>query len=167
MTKRVIWSNDYENTRPKDWQEGFEEFCELNDLDAETEDINTYISETLNEYLYDERCNLRVKVDGTIVAFCNLGLWWGKQGGIKVFTSEIGDTLYSDCDIATWYCDDEEYRCDAVHHDGTNHYIYRVVKDLDNFLKAFDDGKITSEQDFIECKYTESVKPYIDKVYGW
>mgnify|MGYP003298886805 FL=1 len=33
-------------------------------------------------------------------------------------------------DYATWYIDSlGDLRCDAIHHDGTNHYLYRVYKD--------------------------------------
>ena len=40
------------------------------------------------------------------------------------------DCLYADPDYSTWYVDRlGDLRCDAVHHDGTNHYLYRAYKD--------------------------------------
>mgnify|MGYP000754919315 FL=1 len=33
-------------------------------------------------------------------------------------------------DYSTWYVDKNgDFRCDAIHHDGTNHYLYRAYKD--------------------------------------
>ena len=41
-----------------------------------------------------------------------------------------GTVLYSNTDYSTWYVDRlGDLRCDAIHHDGTNFYLYRVYKD--------------------------------------
>ena len=33
-------------------------------------------------------------------------------------------------DYSTWYVDKNgDFRCDSIHHDGTNHYLYRAYKD--------------------------------------
>ena len=40
-----------------------------------------------------------------------------------------GDYLDDDTDYSTWYVDRlGDLRCDAIHHDGTNHYLYRTYK---------------------------------------
>ena len=45
-------------------------------------------------------------------------------------SGNIKDCLYSDTDMTEWYVDRYgDLRADAVHHDGTNHYLYRVFKD--------------------------------------
>lgn len=45
-------------------------------------------------------------------------------------SGNIKDCLYSDTDMTEWYVDKYgDLRADAVHHDGTNHYLYRVFKD--------------------------------------
>ena len=53
------------------------------------------------------------------------------------------------------------------HHDGTNHYIYRELKD------GVDEDEVRNlmynrkfDYDAME-KYTTSVRPYIAEVYGW
>ena len=50
--------------------------------------------------------------------------------GYKMIDSgNIKDCLYSDTDMTEWYVDRYgDLRADAVHHDGTNHYLYRVFK---------------------------------------
>ena len=45
-------------------------------------------------------------------------------------SGNIRDCLYSDTDYTEWYVDKYgDLRADASHHDGTNHYLYRVFKE--------------------------------------
>ena len=61
----------------------------------------------------------------------DLGLWNGRRMGYKeIHSGNMRDCLYSDTDYSTWYVDRlGDLRCDDIHHDGTNHYLYRVYKD--------------------------------------
>ena len=61
----------------------------------------------------------------------DLGLWYGRRSGYKEIESgNIRDCLYADTDYSTWYVDRlGDLRCDAIHHDGTDHYLYRAYKD--------------------------------------
>lgn len=123
--KHIIWSNyglDYE-----DWRE---------DLEAEypslSENERLFLMYEINsEYLNDERLNLNVKLSRPILMVGNLGLWDGRRTGYKEIKSgNISDCLYGDTDYSTWYVDRlGDLRCEAIHHDGTNHYLYRVYKD--------------------------------------
>lgn len=120
----LIWSNnlDYENWR----DELEEEYPELTEYEriAIMYDVN-------NDYLNDERRNLDIQLSQPILIIADLGLWNGRRMGYKDIPSgNIRDCLYSDTDTATWYVDHlGDLRCDAIHHDGTNHYLYRVFKD--------------------------------------
>lgn len=166
-SKRIIWSNDYDATREEDWKEDFEDWCEDNGLDKEEEDIDDFINETLSNYLDDERANLNEKVDGVIVAFAKLGLWDGTHEGGAVVGRNVKDILRSDCDYVTWFCDRYNVRCDAVHHDGTNHYLYRVAKDEETAKRLaykFVYEGMTEKQ---AMKATKSLRPYVAKIYGW
>lgn len=125
--EHIIWSDyclDYE-----DWREDLEEqYPEL------TEDERIALMYEINaEYLDDERDNLNIQLRDTILVVGDLGLWHGRRMGYKEITSgNIRDCLYTerDIDYATWYVDKlGDLRCNAVHHDGTNHYLYRVYKD--------------------------------------
>lgn len=120
-----IWSNadlDYEEW--KDWME--EEYPTL----SEDERVAMMYEEN-GHYLEDERLNLDIQLSQPILVVADLGLWNGRRTGYKEIPSgNIRDCLYSDYDYTTWYVDrNGDFRCDDTHHDGTNHYLYRVYKD--------------------------------------
>ena len=83
------------------------------------------------EYLDDERLNLNVQLSQSILVVADIGRWNGRFMGYKEIESgNIRDCLYSDTDYSTWYVDKlGDLRCDAIHHDGTIHYLYRTYKD--------------------------------------
>ena len=54
------------------------------------------------------------------------------MGYKEISSGNIRDCLYSERDdeYVTWYVDKQgDLRCEAIHHDGTNHYLYRAYKD--------------------------------------
>lgn len=65
---------------------------------------------------------------------------------------------------------DSDFRCDAIHHDGTNHYLYRVYKDgvsetqIDNLKEKIYYGKAT-RADIV--RVTRRLGDDIAKVYGF
>lgn len=162
---RVIWNNtDYD-----EWER-----CMLIDYpdEASREEENIEITyerymEDCDNFLYDERANLDVPVDGVIICFADLGLWDGHHQGAKKFGSNVKNILYSDCDGIDWFCDRYNVRCEASHHDGSNSYLYRVAKDEEQANRlvqaiAYED---MTEEEF--RKATKSLRPYVAKVYGW
>jgi len=123
--EHIIWSNyflDYD-----DWKPHLEE--QYPDL-SEDERISL-MYEINNDYLGDERINLNIQLGRPILVIGGLGLWNGRRSGYKEIESgNIRDCLYADTNYSTWYVDKlGDLRCDAIHHDGTNHYLYRVYKD--------------------------------------
>jgi len=107
-----------------------------------------------------------------IIVIADLGRWNGRVSGYKeIMSGNIQDCLSSDTDYNTWYVDkDGDLRCDAIHHDGTNHYLYRTYKDT-----ATEDD-IEDLKDKIYCgrcsrkdieAVTERLGDEIGKVYGW
>lgn len=59
--RHMIWSN--RNLDIDDWREGYAEFLEGNNIDADPNDeqaIYKWMEETNNEYLNDERENLNI-----------------------------------------------------------------------------------------------------------
>ena len=125
--RHVIWSNydlDYE-----DWRDDLE--AEYPDL---TEDERMALMDEINgDYLDDERVNLNIQLSQPILVVGDLELWYGRRMGYKEIASgNIRDCLYSERDdeYVTWYVDKQgDLRCEAIHHDGTNHYLYRAYKD--------------------------------------
>lgn len=156
--RRVIWTND-----------DYDEWCEAMADEITDEEITPeYYAFCCETNLSDERCNLDVEVDGYIVCFASLGLWNGRRNGAKLVGTNVKKILYdNNCDLITWYCDVHNVRCDASHHDGSNHYLYRVADTKEKAERlihkiAFED---MSEEEF--RKRTKSLRPYIANVYGF
>lgn len=162
----LIWSNnspDYE-----DWRDNLEaEYPEL----TERERIDL-MYEINNSYLDDERVNLNIQLPRPILVIGDIGRWNGRVSGYKEIPSgNIRDCLYSDCDYTTWFVDKlGDLRCDAIHHDGANHYLYRVYKDgateeqINRLKSKIYNGTATRED---ITRVTKRLGDVIGKVYGW
>ena len=124
------------------------------------------------ENLYDERVNLNIQLSQPIIVIGDLGRWNGRVSGYKMIDSgNIKDCLYSDTDYNEWYVDKYgDLRADAVHHDGTNHYLYRVFKDgvtdtqIENLQDKIYNGKATRAD---ITRVTKRLGDDIAGVYGF
>lgn len=163
--RHIIWTDylDYD-----DWKEDLEEqYPEL----SENERIKL-MYEINGNYLDDERCNLDIQLSRPILVVGDLGLWNGRRMGYKEIESgNIRDCLYSDTDYATWFVDKNgDFRCDAIHHDGTNHYLYRAYKDgvsetqIDNLKEKLYRGTATRAD---ITRITRRLGDEIANVYGF
>lgn len=164
--EHLIWSNyalDYD-----DWKDDLEsEYPELSD--AERMEL---MAEINGDCLDDERINLNIQFSRPILVIADLGRWNGRFPGYKEIASgNIRDCLYSDTDYSTWYVDKlGDLRCDAVHHDGTNHYLYRTYKDgvseeqIDRLKEKIYRGAATRAD---INRLTNRLGDEIAKVYGW
>lgn len=132
--RHIIWSDI--SLDLDDWRESLEELYP-GYSDDELYDI---MVKSNAENLYDERVNLNIQLSQPIIVIGDLGRWNGRVSGYKMIDSgNIKDCLYSDTDYNEWYVDKYgDLRADAVHHDGTNHYLYRVytVDDIQHILKV-------------------------------
>ena len=79
--------------------------------------------------------------------------------------------MFSNTDYSTWYVDRlGDLRCDADHHDGSNHYLYRVYKDgvsetqMDNLKDKIYRG-VATRTDI--TRITRRLGDDIGRVYGW
>ena len=164
--KHLIWSNrdlDYE-----DWRTDLED--EYPGLTEEERILLMY--EHNDDNLDDERINLNIQLSQPILVIGDLGLWNGRRTGYREISSgNIRDCLSSDCDYTTWYVDRlGDLRCDAVHHDGRNYYLYRVYKDdattgqIERLKEKLLDGTAT-RQDI--TRITRRLGDEIGRVYGW
>ncbi len=164
--KHVIWSNyslDY-----KDWRDDME-----TEYPDKTEDERIQLMYDINSnYLDDERTNLSVQLSRPILVVADLGRWDGRYFGYKEIESgNIRDCLYSDTDYSTWFVDKlGDLRCDAIHHDGTNHYLYRTYKDgvsddqIDRLKDKIYEGKATRND---ITRLTRRLGDEIANVYGF
>ena len=79
--------------------------------------------------------------------------------------------LYADTDYTEWYVDKYgDLRADAIHHDGTNHYLYRVFKEgvsetqMENLRDKIYHGKATRAD---ITRLTRRLGDEIAAVYGF
>lgn len=132
IERHIIWSNV--NLDLDDWRDDMKDQLEMNGYtpDEITEDrLYEEMLDTNASYLDDERVNLNIQETQPIIVIADLGRWNGRFQGYKMIESgNIKDCLYSDTDYTEWYVDKlGDLRADAIHHDGTNHYLYRAFKD--------------------------------------
>lgn len=169
--RHIIWSDL--SLDPDDWRDDYKDFLEINGLDDDPNDENElykWMVETNEEYLADERTNLNIQLSQPIIVVGDLGLWHGRVMGYKMIDSgNIKDCLYADTDMTEWYVDKYgDFRADAVHHDGTNHYLYRVIKDsvsdtqLENLQNKLATGRATRAD---ITRITKRLGDEIAKVY--
>lgn len=170
MKKHIIWSNM--NLDIEDWREDYKESCENNDMEYDPNDdyaIYEWMMETNSEYLDDERMNLNKVVEGRILVIADLGLWNGRKSAYKIVDSgNIKDILGFTYDCAEFYGDGYNIRGTEVHHDGRNHYLYRVIREDRNIMNLLND--IWDGKEFTMKKlnyYTKSLYKDVAKVYGW
>ena len=125
-----------------------------------------------NDYLDNERANLNIQLSAPILVIGDIGRWNGRSDGYgEIKSGNIKDCLYSEADYKTWYVDKYgDLRCDAVHHDGTNHYLYRVYKSgvtdtqIDRLKEKILDG-VATRADI--TRITKKLGDDVAKVYGW
>ena len=123
-------------------------------------------------YLDDERANLSIQLSQPILMIADIGRWDGRYSGYgEIKSGKISDCLYSELDYATWYVDKlGDLRCDAIHPDGTNHYLYRVYKpgiresQIDLLKEKLYEGKATRAD---ITRITRRLGDEIAKVYGF
>ena len=165
-TDHIIWSDYYLDL--EDWRESLEEEYpgysddELTDIMYKTNAVN----------IEDERYNLDIQLSRPILIIGDLGRWNGRVMGYKeIGSGNIKDCLYSDCDYNTWFVDKYgDLRCEAIHHDGTNHYLYRAYKDgvseeqIENLKWKIYNGRATRAD---ITRVTRRLGDEIGKVYGW
>ena len=170
MKKQIIWSN--RNIDFDEWKESLIEYQKENGYenpeDVTDDDVWNFIYESLDNQFDDERWNLNVPTDGRILAIADLGLWYGRRQGYKILNRNTNSILNIVEDFNEYYGDGYNIKADCVHHDGTNHIEYRVIREdrnIQNLLDAIYNGeKITRKK---LNYYTKSLYPYVAKIYGW
>ena len=164
--RNVIWSDI--NLDLEDWRESLEELYE----GYSDDELYEKMVESNAANLYDERANLNIQLSQPILVIADIGRWNGRFNGYREIQSgNIKDCLYTELDSAEWYVDKYgDLRADAYHHDGTNHYLYRVYKDnatetqIDNLKAKIYDGKATRAD---ITRVTRRLGDEIANVYGF
>lgn len=170
--KRIIWSNL--NLDINDWKDEYKECVECNELDRDPNDeeaIYDWMIETNNGYLGDEKMNLNHKVDGRILVIADIGQWNGRFLGYVIRSNNMNEIFNINgrgFDYAEFYGDGYNIRGVEHHHDGTNYYLYRIIREdrnIDNLLNAIYNGETISKSKL--NYYTKSLYKDVAAVYGW
>lgn len=116
----------------------------------------------------DERTNLHKVLDGRILCIADLGLWNGRRTGYKVLGYNLRDILsQAQGDYYKVYADRYTVRAIDPHHDGTNYYEFRELREDRNYDKLL--SKLYNNEEVTRQEinyYTKSLRPYIKEVYG-
>ena len=160
--KYNIWTSvpDYE-----DWRADLEE--QYPSPEFTEEDRIEIMYELNNEYLSDEMENLNLELGNNIVIVADINLWNGKRKGYKIIGTNLNSIFDTRCgDYQEWYVEDGEVKCNDIHHDGTNYYVYRKLK---NNTDRFEFEEYTYDHPIDEAvrKYTEPLGKYVEKIYGF
>lgn len=121
------------------------------------------------DYFQDTLLNLKSTTDNQIICIADLGLWDGRRSAYKICNRLLSECLtVGNHDYNHLYYDGYNVRKTSVHHDGTNHYLFREIKPGVN-IEKFCDMLYNNEP--IDNKtlnrYTKSLRKYVKKVYGW
>ncbi|OUQ46214.1 hypothetical protein B5E64_05500 [Drancourtella sp. An12] len=172
MKPFTIWNSEL---NLDDWKDYLEEEKELNPSYFEGCDFEeaawALISDLNQEYLEDERVNLNVRLEHSILVLADLGLWNGRRRGVaRILSGNIKDILESmvrGTSEQCWYCDGKDICCRETHHDGTNYYTYREVRrpeTIDRFVDRYLSGEEISRRTL--NYYTRSIAPDVGRIYG-
>lgn len=123
--RQILWSDlhlDFD-----DWKDELK----VEYPDYSKDDLVLTMFEMVDEQLHDLVSNLDIQLSKPIIVIGDIGRWNGRVQGYKMIESgNIKECFCTDCDLNEFYIDKlGDLRCEAVHHDGTNHYLYRVFKD--------------------------------------
>lgn len=157
--KDIIWTNDIDID---EWRDDIKEW--YGDDELTDEEIYEYASRENDENFEAEREILNVELGKTIVMIARLGLWFGNRDGYKfVKGSNLNDIFSGTCgDYVTWYIEDGDVKCDDIHHDGTNHYTYRTLKDG---ISEFEFEELIAEGKSVD-ELTDKMGSLVFKAYG-
>lgn len=176
--KHIIWSSDIDlknwvNKTKESMESEYPEICNAEECKGKDcyscTAFYSHCVELNSIYLEDEYGNLNVSLDNNIVALADLGLWDGRKSGYRILGNNLNDIFRISEDYNTYYADGRNVYAECHHHDGTNHILYRKLKkgtNIDWFenLILKNDYKLSPQQ---ISTYTESLLPYVKKIYGW
>lgn len=160
MKNHTIWN---EEINLEDWKDFLmDEYPDVTD-EYEQYSICAELNDT---YLEDEQANLDIPTDTYIVCIADIGRWNGTVNGARIMGRNINSIfrkMVRGDSHSKWYTDSYDVRGEESHHDGTNYYLFRKMKngkDFDTMMEK----PLTHER---ILQYTTSILPDVKQVYGW
>lgn len=167
--ERVLFTDDICNYNLEDYEEYFEEIEERTGEKLTEEEKWEYIYKYIEMDAEYAKINLDIPLSGDIIAIADLGLWDGRHTGYKELGNKLSDIFQTAEDMNTYYCDRYNLRSRNAHHDGTNYILYRMFRpglgyyEKERFTDLLYYGKCTDRE---LRRYTVSLRPEIEKIYG-
>jgi len=147
----------------EEWEEAINNYKEEDGENYTEDQIETFVGDDNNLWYDDVKDNLNVPLDGKILVIANLGRWNGKFNGYKILNNNLNSILSNlGCDEVHYYSDGKNIRAEGYHHDGTNYYLFREIKDnvdIDKLTDAIYNNKEISTR--VLSYYTKSLAPYV------
>lgn len=147
----------------EEWEEAINNYKEEDGENYTEDQIETFVCDDNNLWYDDVKDNLNVPLDGKILVIANLGRWNGKFNGYKILNNNLNSILSNlGCDEVHYYSDGKNIRAEGYHHDGTNYYLFREIKDnvnIDKLTDAIYNNKEISTG--VLSYYTKSLAPYV------
>lgn len=135
------------------------------------DDVWQSLNDSLDFWWHDCKQELDIDLDGEVICIADIGTWQGRRDSYKVLKSNLNEILNSfGCDYLKVYAEDGNIKARAVHHDGTNRYLFRMLKPFktdeayDRFFDRLWNGTLTDRE---MRRHTASLYPFVKKVYGW
>jgi hypothetical protein len=120
-------------------------------------------------YFDDEVDNLNKELDNKILVIAELHLWDGIRSGFKIIDSQnLNAIMYvGQGERKKVYMKGRDIIMEDSHHDGTNIYTFRLIKDIDKIHNLTDKiyNNDFSSKDI--SRYTKSLGNIVRKIYGW
>ena len=155
----------------KDFEEGYKDFLEMNELTEEDCCLDTYIRDEVDNWYDCEEINLDKSIEGRVIAIADLGFWDRRADGYKILENNVSACLWwcGDCDDIEIYADQYDIRSVQYHHDNHHKILYRELRKMSEkteqkFLDKIYSGTVTRKD---ITRYTKSILPYVKEVYGW
>lgn len=170
MTIKTIINDDPTKFRFDEIKSTLAEEWDEDPENIDNNDVWDKIYSEINWSYNDELLNLNVDTEGDIIAIASMGLWNGKCSGYKILDkNNLKEILYyGNEDYNHLYYDGFNVYKDAIHHDGTNHIMFREVRPDVDIEKLFD--KIYNNKPISKAtlnRYTRSLRRYVKQIYGW
>ncbi len=172
--KRILYKSDFDYDEfIIDNLDYLQEYCDENDLSSIDEIPEQFIYDEMNfqaqiNYDDEEACLSQIDIPNVIICLANIGRWNGRFDGYKIMSYDLSDCLQITAeghDSFELYVDSYNLLGVGYHHDGTNSYEFRMLRD--NFsVERFEDTFFYRGAKYAR-KMTKSLRPFIAKEYGW
>lgn len=140
MKRRVIFSNcdtDYSES----YRKYYEEMCEINEIEPTESGFEDYLYE-MSDMKWRDLCRTLGKVNcyGNILCLASLGLWNGRRSAYKIiYADNLSAILNNICgDYVEVAIEDGDIVISDTHHDGTNRYTFREIRNTVNIDNLYD-----------------------------